>query len=447
MAVSCPTCSGNCWLHEGESGLSVQSPGVCWAGKPCRALRMTRQALIAGGGIGGLAAALSTSRAGWGVSLYERAQVFSEVGAGVQLGPNVVKVLHGWGLQDTLARVAAFPDRLQVRNAVSGRELGVLRLGGPMQKRYGAPYVTLHRADLHDVLLQAVQAQGNVRLNLNCAVAGYADSGREVTLQAPLLKVGGDVLIGADGLWSRVRQQMLNDAAPRVTGHLAYRAMLPQTSLPTRLRSQQVMVWLGPKLHVVHYPVRGGEWLNVVVIVQGKVADDLQSWDHNANGADLKDAIQPTTTLLRDLIEAVTDGGNQSGPAWRLWPLCDRPPMSGAHQHAKGRVVLLGDAAHPMRPYLAQGAGMAIEDAVELGAALALGLDPAFDVPAMLQRYAQNRWQRNARVQARALRNGQIFHAQGPLCWARDASMKLLGDKVMDLPWLYGHIPKASKLL
>ena len=423
---------------------------------------MTRQALIAGGGIGGLSAALAVSRAGWDVRLYERAPVFSEVGAGVQLGPNGVRLLRGWGLQDALARVAAFPERLQVRDALSGRELGVLPLGERALQKYGAHYATIHRADLHALLLEAVQARANVGLKLNSAVAGYADSGREVTLQvkavevarpedatgaqpAPLLKVEveGDALIGADGLWSRIRQQMLNDAAPRVTGHLAYRAMLPQTSLPARLRSQQVTAWLGPKLHVVHYPVRGGEWLNVVVIVQGQVAGDLQSWDHSANAADLQHAIRPTTALLRDLIRAVTDGGSQNGPSWRLWPLCDRPPMTGAHQHAQGRVALLGDAAHPMRPYLAQGAGMAIEDAAELGAALAQALDPALDVRTLLQRYALTRWRRNARVQARSVRNGKIFHAQGPLRWARDASMTLLGEKVLDVPWLYGAVPRV----
>ena len=413
---------------------------------------MTRQALIAGGGIGGLAAALAASRAGWDVRLYERAPAFSEVGAGVQLGPNVVRLLQDWGLQGALGRVAAFPDRLLVRDALSGHELGALPLGPRALEKYGAPYLTLHRADLHALLLQAVQARDHVWLKLNSHVASYADSGHEVTLRtqaaaatnaqptqaAPQLEVEGDALIGADGLWSRVRSQMLNDAPPRVTGHLAYRAMLPQASLPERLRSQQVTVWLGPRLHVVHYPVRGGEWLNVVAIVQGQVAGDLQSWDHHANGADLQQAIGSTTRLLRDLIQAVTDGGGKASPSWRLWPLSDRPPMRGAHQHAQGRVALLGDAAHPMRPYLAQGAGMAIEDAAELGAALAVALDPAFDVPAVLQRYALNRWERNARVQARSVRNGQIFHAHGPLRWARDASMKLLGEKVLDMPWLYG---------
>jgi len=420
---------------------------------------MSRQALIAGGGIGGLAAALAASRAGWDVRLYERAPVFSEVGAGVQLGPNVVRVLNGWGLEAELAKVAAFPTRLQVRDARSGRELGVLPLGEQMQKKYGAPYVTIHRADLHGLLLQAVQARANVWLKLNTSLTSYTDSGSEVTLKtlqslpaslaggapadaamalAPLdnlLEIEGDALIGADGLWSCVRNQMLNDGPPRITGHLAYRAMLPQASLPEPLHSQQVTVWLGPQLHVVAYPVRGGEWLNVVLIVHGQVQGDLHSWDHSANAEDAQAATQFACGTLRSLIEAIPD--------WRLWPLCDRPPLSGAHQQAQGCVALLGDAAHPMRPYMAQGAGMAIEDATELGSALAQALDPAFDVPTLLQRYALNRWQRNAQVQARSVRNGQLFHAQGLLRWGRDTGMKLLGEKVLDVPWLYGAIPRT----
>jgi len=429
---------------------------------------MMRRVLIAGGGIGGLAAAVAASRAGWNVDLYEKAQSFSEVGAGVQLGPNVVRLLHGWGLAKALDCVAAFPERLQVRDALSGRELGVLPLGRQALQKYGAPYATVHRADLHGLLLQAVRSQGNVSLTLGSSISGYTEGQQGIALQiqanqalskpqqatdhgfttsAPGTEIIGDALIGADGLWSQVRALMLNDAPPRVTGHLAYRAMLPQTSLPAQLRSLQVTVWLGPKLHVVHYPVRGGELLNVVAIVHGRVAGDLQSWDHSANSAHLQYATQGTAAMLRDLIQAITDSGNMATPAWRLWALCDRPPMRGAFQQAKGRVALLGDAAHPMRPYLAQGAGMAIEDAAELGTALARAQAPGFDVTTALQRYALARWQRNARVQARAVRNGQIFHAQGPLRWARDASMRLLGEKLIDLPWLYGHRSKSFELL
>ncbi|UUZ69094.1 FAD-dependent monooxygenase [Polaromonas sp. P2-4] len=392
--------------------------------------------IVSGGGIGGLAAALAVSRAGWDVRLFERASAFSEVGAGIQLGPNVVKVLHSWGLVDALAAVAAFPERLQVRSAVSGRTLGELTLGDTMARRCGAPYATVHRADLHVLLLSAVQQHTDTRLHLQRPLQSFSQTEQAVTVKAATgPEIEGDALIGADGLWSTVRQQLLGDGLPQHTGHLAYRALMPQAWLPERLRTQHVTAWLGPRMHVVHYPVRGGEWLNMVVIVQGEVTDGVDPWNHQANAADLTAALAGSCTALQDMVQAM-DG-------WQLWALCDRPPMQGAHQHALGRVALLGDAAHPMLPYLAQGAGMAIEDAAELGHVLAQALDPAFDVPTMLQRYALNRWQRNARVQARALRNGQIFHAEGLLRWGRDASLILLGQKLLDMPWLYGVTPRV----
>ncbi|RZJ15886.1 MAG: FAD-dependent oxidoreductase, partial [Haliea sp.] len=383
--------------------------------------------MIAGGGIGGLAAALATARAGWGVRLYEQSPVFSEVGAGIQLGPNVVRVLHGWGLADGLARVAAFPQQLEVRSAISGDTLGQLRLGQTMRQRYGAPYATVHRADLHALLLHAVR-QAGVALKLNQTLSRFTQDSGTVTVQSgddP--PVEAEVLVGADGLWSPVRQWLLADGPPRSTGHLAYRALVRQADLPAALRSADVTAWLGPQLHVVQYPVHGGQWLNVVAIVHGEVPGDLDNWDHGTGAQDLLAALAGTCVPLQNLVRAI--------PAWRLWALCDRPPMQGAHQHALGRVALLGDAAHPMRPYLAQGAGMAIEDAAELGRALAQARDPALDVPTMLNRYALNRWQRNARVQKRAIRNGQIFHADGVVRWGRDVSMKLLGERLLDMPW------------
>lgn len=385
--------------------------------------------LIAGGGIGGLAAALACARAGAGVQLFERAAEFGEVGAGIQLGPNVTRVLQGWGLGDALNGVAAFPQRLQVRHALSGAELGVLPLGDAMVQRYGAPYATIHRADLQGLLLAAVQARADVRLHLNTQITDFSEQDEGVTLHTgDGRQVPGALLVGADGLWSRVRELLLADGAPRITGHLAYRAMVPQHSLPERLRSTQVTVWLGPKLHVVQYPVRGGEWLNVVAITHGRRGDlESNNWDHLANAADLRMALAGTCPGLRDLVDAIG--------YWRLWVLCDRPPMRGPQEQARGRVALLGDAAHPMRPYLAQGAGMAIEDAQALGSLLS-GTD--LTLPQALQRYATQRWQRNARVQARSIRNGEVFHARGPVRWARDLSLRLLGERLLDMPWLYG---------
>jgi salicylate hydroxylase len=394
---------------------------------------MKKQVLVAGGGIGGLATALGASRAGWDVRLYERAPVFSEVGAGVQIGPNVVRRLQAWGLQQPLQAVAAFPSRLQVRNAVSGKELAVLPLGSTAVERYGAAYATIHRADLHGLLLAAVTKYTDTQLHLEHAIDSFVDSDGVVTVRTSRGKVvEGDALIGADGLWSRTRMQLLGSVPPRVTGHLAYRALVHQHALPEALRTSQITAWLGPRLHAVQYPVRRGEMQNIVVIVQGAAPQNLESWDHAANAADLEYALQGTCAALQDVVRSVSSCAD--GIGWRLWPLCDRAPVQNAGEMARGLVALLGDAAHPMRPYLAQGAGMAIEDAAELQRALAMH---DLEVPLRLTRYALNRWQRNARVQARSTRNGRIFHATGPVRWGRDLSLRLLGERVLDVPWLY----------
>lgn len=417
---------------------------------------MNRQLLIAGGGIGGMAAALAAARAGWPVQVLERAGALAEVGAGIQIGPNVTRVLHAWGLGQALAAVAAFPDRLCVRDALSGAERGVLPLGARMQARYGAPYATIHRADLLGLLHAAATAQPGVRIALGQALARYEaapdagtdgmdatggpDAGPGVTVHTEGGQVlHGAALIGADGLWSRVRAQLLGDGPPRVSGHLAWRAMLRQAALPAALRSQHVTAWLGPRLHAVQYPVRRGEWLNLVLITEGAPPADLTGWDHHANAAALARHLTRVCAPLRELVAAASSAGVNEH-AWRLWPLCDRPPISGPGQQARGRVALLGDAAHPMRPYLAQGAGMAIEDAAELARCLAAGATPQ-TLPARLHAYAQARWARCARVQARAIRNGQIFHATGPVRLGRDAAMRALGARVLDVPWLYGGGP------
>lgn len=388
---------------------------------------MVKRISIVGGGIGGLAAALACSRAGSTIKLFECSQEFTEVGAGIQMGPNVVRVLQAWGLNDALKSVAAFPDRLQVRSANSGAELGVLRLGATAVQRYGAPYVTIHRADLHALLQAALKCSTDVELNLDSEMVAFAQNESGVKFQtASGRQVESDLLLGADGLWSQVRQQLLDDGVPVATGHLAYRAMVPQKVLPAKLRSQHITAWLGPQLHVVQYPVRGGDWLNVVAVVQGDMVGDIEYWDHAANVVKLRRSMAQTCLPLRELIHAIEH--------WRLWGLSIRPPARGANEFARGRVALLGDAAHPMLPYLAQGAGMAIEDAQALAQCLQ---DDLLPVPDALVRYAKARWQRNARVQARATRNGQIFHATGLMRWGRDAAMKLLGERLLDLPWLY----------
>ncbi len=377
--------------------------------------------------------------------LLEQAAAFGEVGAGLQLGPNATRVLADWGLNDALQACAAFPEALHVRDAHRGTDLGQLRLGAMAIARHGQPYVTLHRADLHALLLAAVQDLGLTELRLNTRLASFTATagGVSATLEEGST-LDGDALLGCDGLWSRVRSQLLGAQDVRASGHLAYRGMVRAADLPMPLRTNVVTAWLGPRMHVVHYPVRGGAWMNVVAVVHGVLGQghggesgaDPQAWTHEARAIDLKRSMGPACADLLSMIDAV--------PAWSLWALNDRPAMSGAHEHAQGRVALLGDAAHPLRPYLAQGAAMAIEDAWTIGRLL----NPAAastDWPSLLVRFADTRWQRNARVQQHSQRNGRIFHATGLVRWGRDTAMRWLGESLLDNSWLYNGPPEPEQ--
>ena len=388
--------------------------------------------IIVGGGIGGLAAAFACGQAGARPQVLERAATFSEVGAGIQMGPNVTRTLHAWGLAEDLKEIGFVPRKLEAKDTQTGQIIGTLRLGQRSLDTYGSPYVTVHRADLHRVLLQKIKRSGLAELRLDSevqAVQQHAD-GIQISctnLAASLSEFSKSAaMVGADGLWSKTRQFVVTPKAPRVTGLLAYRALVPMQSVPEKLRLQNVNVWVGPRVHAVFYPVKCGEYLNLVVVVQGPPPATLDDWDHAGNKQDLEAAMGPIHADLRDMLAAV--------PAWRLWPLCDRPPIQGPHEMAKGQIALLGDAAHPMRPFLAQGAGMAIEDAAELARSWARA---DLQVKDRLQMYAQARWARNAQVQKRSIRNGQIFHLQGPLRWGRNVAMKLMGESLMDVPWLY----------
>lgn len=388
--------------------------------------RMEQDVVVAGGGIGGLAAAIGVRRAGRSVQVFEQAAAFEEVGAGLQFGPNATRIVRQWPQAwDGVQAAAGRPGALRVRDAVSGRDLGHLRLGATFAERHGAPYLTLHRADAHGALMAQARADGAV-LRAGERVDGFVQAGGGVQVRTLAgREVQAAALLGADGLWSRVRDALLGDGAPAFTGHLAYRTLLRQADLSAALRLQDVCVWLAPRMHVVAYPVRAGEALNLVCLVEGPAPADARSWDHEAVAGALREATGATRGLLRGLLDAA--------PQWRLWALHARAPVRSAAEMARGRVALLGDAAHPMLPYLAQGAGMAIEDAWALQQALRDGT-----VEAALQRYASQRWERCARVQQRSLRNARVFHADGPLRAARDAAMRVVGERLLDLPWLYG---------
>ena len=402
------------------------------------------QVLIAGGGIGGMAAGIACARQGHMVRVFEQSGAFGEVGAGIQLGPNATRIVQSWGLLEALQAKAFTPAHLVVRAVATGRELARMPLGDSALQQYGAPYLCVHRADLHRVLADGLSAMADVFVRTGRSVVDIDDT----EVEGVCMRVGddppvqGDMLIGADGLWSTTRNALLGADAPTATGHVAYRAMLASADLSAPLRAPDVTVWLGPQVHVVQYPVRGGESMNVVVVAHATFNGEAQWWDNATPAFEVKNALGNTCKALSDLIASVPDERSADHPdGWLAWQLFERPPVGGPDEMAVGRVALLGDAAHPMRPYLAQGAGMAIEDAEALGRAIAMR---GLNVPQQLRHYALNRWQRNAKVQQRAKRNGDIFHANGVKRLGRDAAMWAMGTKLLDQPWLYGYQPRPT---
>jgi salicylate hydroxylase len=390
---------------------------------------MTAHMLISGAGIGGLGAVLALSQMGVRVTVLEQSNTFGEIGAGVQISPNAYKVLSDWGFDETLKKTANFPEKLQVRSAASNKLLGQLSLGKAAQSRYGFPYATIRRADLHALLLNAVRQQTKVELHLNAKITQISEIA-EINQQVTVTTESGnsftaDALVGADGLWSHVRQHVLNGSAPRATDHTAWRAMLPMADVPPELQQDQVTAWLAPDSHTIAYPVQQGKSLNIVYCSENRGEIGLQP---------VYLLPKVLSKVLQNTFQKATDAN-----AWTRWDLFDRPPLTSslemrnpAHPH----IALLGDAAHPMLPYLAQGAAMALEDAQALAMSISKNMDA---IPTALQEYADLRWRRNAKVQIQAKRNGDIFHAMPPVSWARDSAMLLLGEKLLDRPWLYRY--------
>ena len=355
---------------------------------------------VAGAGIGGLSAALALAQAGHTVTVKEKTPVFDAVGAGIQLGPNAVRILQRWGLADALRTVAATPTRLNIWDAVDGRAITGLAYDAAFEARYLAPNYCLHRADLHQLLLDAALAAG-----VRC------DLGAGITPQEIQAMPAETLLIGADGLHSVVREHVLKDGAAHATGHVAFRALIPVNDLPPNLAANQSNVWWGPRQHVVAYPVKAGAFYNIVAITHGA---GIQAFDSSC-------------AALQALLACV--------PQWSMWTLYDRPALRSASQYWRGNVVLLGDAAHPMRPYLAQGGAMAIEDA----ACLAQCLSSGDNLNAQLTQYATIRQPRNARVVRQSQTNGQVFHANGLVAKARNLALRSLGERASDMGWLYGY--------
>ena len=399
---------------------------------------VTRQthAVIAGAGIGGLAAAIALARAGLRVTLIERAPVLGEAGAGLQLAPNATGRLREMGLLDKILKYATAPEALRIRRARDGHELARLPLGPIADFRWGAPYLVIHRADLQRALMEACAAEPAISLRAGVRVAGFAVAGDRVEIGAregeTMTRFDGDFLVGADGLRSVVRERLgLGPSdAPVWSGRTAWRALVPAAAAPPVALRVETNLWLGPRAHLVHYPVRHGEFVNVVAIAEdgwrGEDADDL--WNVSSRPAE----ISPRFSAWTDEARAVVSSARE----WLRWPLFDRAPSA---RWRVDRVALLGDAAHPMLPFFAQGAAQAIEDAAALGAAFAAR--PG-DVNGALAAYETARTRRAGGVVIASRKQGSIYHMRGPMAFARDQVMQRLGPiRMMNrLDWLYNHV-------
>ncbi|RYF43226.1 MAG: 3-hydroxybenzoate 6-monooxygenase [Comamonadaceae bacterium] len=354
--------------------------------------------IVAGGGIGGLAAAMVLARGGHSVTVLEQASAFAEIGAGIQLGPNIFRMFEHLGLTAAVNRVAFFPPGLGMRDVRTGEVVVRVPLGETAIAAYGYPYGVIYRADLHQVFLQACQALPNVTLRTAAKVESFTQQGACVQVRlAGGEMLEGAALIGADGLWSRVREAVVGDGKPRVSGHIAYRAVLPRAEVPPPLWSDDVLLWGGEKTHLVHYPLRRGELFNLVAVFHSNKYDE--GWNTFGDSGELTQRFAQAAPQVRELLGKID--------TWKMWVLCDREPV---RNWSDGCVTLLGDAAHPMLQYLAQGAGQAIEDAVVLGAALARSKG---DVARAFQDYQKARYLRTGRVQLTARFYGDIYHASG----------------------------------
>jgi salicylate hydroxylase len=382
--------------------------------------------LISGGGIGGLITAYALAQKDIPVRLFEQSKEFAEVGAGIQLGPNIFRVLEKVGLKDAILADAHVPPAQEMRNALTGALITHIPLGQAFSDYFGGqPYAVTHRADIHGTFLKACQGSNLITLETNRKVEDYEDHGDGVTITLNNGdKVKGCALIGCDGQWSKIRERIVGDGSPRVSGHIAYRAVLKREEVPADLWRPDVVLWAGPRTHFVHYPLRRGELYNLVAVFHSDHYEE--GWD--AEGA--KDVMWqhfkmqvPQVTRMLELINT-----------WRMWVLCDREPVKNWTQ---GNVTLLGDAAHPMLQYLAQGACMATEDAVILADKIAETPD---DLPAAFQAYQQARYLRTGRTQIMARVYGEFYHARGVAAELRDMAIGSRTEQQTreGIAWLYG---------
>ncbi len=389
-------------------------------------LKKDKPVLIAGGGIGGLAAALGLAQKGIRTVVLEKASKFGEIGAGIQLGPNAFHAFDYLGVGDKARKLAIYIDSLRLMNALTGSQIARIPLDGEFRRRFKNPYAVVHRGDLHNIFLKACMGHELVELHTDSLVEHYIQKNDEV--QVSLRNKGilvGSALIGADGLWSNVRSQLVADGAPRVSGHTTYRSVIPTQNMPEDLRWNAATLWAGPKCHIVHYPLSHWNAFNLVVTFHNDAPEPV------AGKAVSKDEVRQGFEHIDSVAKQIIDHGNE----WKLWVLCDRDPAS---RWVDGRVTLLGDAAHPMLQYFAQGACMALEDAVCLADEFT---QQDVNIEIAFENYRQRRYLRTAKVQLMSrLIGDHIYHSSGAHADLRDQIMgaKSEHDWCNTIAWLYG---------
>jgi len=387
--------------------------------------------LVAGGGIGGLAAALALARRGFAVRVLEQAAELGEIGAGVQLAPNAFAAFDALGIGERAHAGAVFTERMVLMDAVDERVVVEIPFGPAFRERFGNPYAVMHRADVHHALLDAVRAHDDIELLTSTRVDHVEQDDDSVTaFDSGGAAHRGVALVGSDGVKSAVRQQLVGDAV-RVSGHVVYRAVVERADFPTDLAWNAPAVWAGPNCHLVHYPLRGGEQYNVVVTFHSR---EPETWGVREGSRD----------EVLSYFEGVAERPRQLlrlPKIWKRWATADREPID---RWSHGRITLLGDAAHPLLQYLAQGACMALEDAVTLGEALRAKGD---DIVPALQLYQRSRVTRTARVVLMTREMGRIYHAAGVERLVRnDLWKERAAERSYDaLEWLYGW--KAARCL